>query len=91
MSRMHSFCGTCWYFGQALTDSLVAAGEPPPTLGLVCIAAVGSQIENWMPDRRVASDLIACPLSQPSYAPPTPLLRPSIAPTTLPAAQVHVD
>jgi len=50
MSRMHSFCGTCWYFGQALTDSLVAAGEPPPTLGLVCIAAVGSQIENWMPD-----------------------------------------
>eukprot|EP00966_Prymnesium_polylepis_P043004 999189-Prymnesium_polylepis.1 len=48
---LHDFCGVCWYFAQALTDALRAAGRSPPTLGLACVAAVGSQIEDWLPER----------------------------------------
>ena len=50
---LHGFCGVCWYFAQALTDSLREVGREVPTLGLACAAAVGSQIENWLPSSEV--------------------------------------
>jgi hypothetical protein len=39
---------TCWYTFEALTDSLIAAGETPPPFGLIAAAVGGSKIEQWV-------------------------------------------
>ena len=53
---LFDFCASCWYFAQALTDEFAAARRPPPTLGLVCAAASGSQIEKWAPADALAAE-----------------------------------
>lgn len=58
-----SFCATCWYFAQELTDWFVRAGRHPPALGLICLAAGASSIEQWTPpgqlQRKCAHTLVA--------------------------------
>ena len=46
-SALNNFAATCLYFGIALTDLIVAAGETPPPLGLYDISEGGSQVEHW--------------------------------------------
>ena len=48
-SALASFCGTCWYFAQEITDAFRRANLKPPVLGLACASAVGAQIEGWLP------------------------------------------
>ena len=42
------FSATCFHFAEALTERFKAAGQAPPTLGLVATAIGGSTIEEWM-------------------------------------------
>ena len=62
-STFDSFCATCWYFAQELTDWFVRAGRHPPALGLICLAAGASSIEQWSPpgqlQRKCAHTLVA--------------------------------
>ena len=46
---LFSLCGVCWFFAQALIGEFEAAGRTPPQLGLVCAAAGGTPIEQWLP------------------------------------------
>jgi sialate O-acetylesterase len=39
---------TCWYTFEALTDSLIAAGETPPPFGLMGVAVGGTKIAQWV-------------------------------------------
>ena len=39
---------TCWYTFEALTDSLIAAGETPPPFGLIAVAVGGTKIAQWV-------------------------------------------
>ena len=46
---LFSLCGVCWFFAQALIGEFEAAGRTPQQLGLVCAAAGGTPIEQWLP------------------------------------------
>ena len=46
---LSEFCGTCWYFGEALTDRFAREGHVVPNVGLVCVAEGASEIERWAP------------------------------------------
>ena len=39
---------TCWYTFEALTDSIIAAGQTPPPFGLVAVAVGGTKIAQWV-------------------------------------------
>ena len=41
---------TCYYWAEALTDMMLAAGKPAPVLGLISAAMGGSSIEEWVTD-----------------------------------------
>ena len=42
-------CGVAWYFAEALTERVFAAGGVPPIIGLVCVGRGGTYIEQWAP------------------------------------------
>jgi sialate O-acetylesterase len=51
-SSLMSFSATCFYFGQELSESLVAAAPP---IGLVHTAWGGSTIEQWLTNETIAT------------------------------------
>ena len=51
-----SFSGTCYYFGESLTDALGAAAPP---LGLIHTAWGGSTIQNWIKNDTLNSGVCA--------------------------------
>ena len=48
-SKLLEFCAVCWYFAEELTARFIGEGRPKPTLGLACVGAGGSTIEQWAP------------------------------------------
>lgn len=52
---LFDFSAACWYFAEALTTTLRAAGKPVPTLGLISTAIGGSMIEEWMLNETIAT------------------------------------
>ena len=50
------FSGTCYYFGESLTDALGAAAPP---LGLIHTAWGGSTIQNWISNDTLNSNVCA--------------------------------
>jgi hypothetical protein len=51
-----AFSGTCYYFGESLTDALGAAAPP---LGLIHTAWGGSTIQNWIRNETLNSNVCA--------------------------------
>ena len=51
-----AFSGTCYYFGQALTDALGAAAPP---IGLVHVAWGGSTIQQWVSNDTLNANVCA--------------------------------
>jgi hypothetical protein len=51
---LDTFSAPCYHFAEALTDQFVAAGKPPPTLGLLNMAIGGSMIEEWVTNEVVS-------------------------------------
>ncbi len=53
-----AFSGTCYYFGESLTDVLGGVGVAPP-LGLIHTAWGGSTIQNWISNDTLNSEVCA--------------------------------
>ena len=51
-----AFSGTCYYFGESLTDALGAAAPP---LGLIHTAWGGSTIQQWISNATLNSNVCA--------------------------------
>ena len=48
---LFKLCAVCWYYAEALIEEFERAGRVPPQLGLVCVASMGTTIEEWSPGR----------------------------------------
>lgn len=48
---LFKLCAVCWYYAEALIEEFERAGRAPPQLGLVCVASMGTTIEEWSPGR----------------------------------------
>jgi hypothetical protein len=54
-----AFSGTCYYFGESLTDALGGAAGGAPPVGLIHTAWGGSTIQNWISNDTLNSDVCA--------------------------------
>eukprot|EP00658_Telonema_sp_P-2_P024268 TRINITY_DN19753_c0_g1_i3.p1 TRINITY_DN19753_c0_g1~~TRINITY_DN19753_c0_g1_i3.p1 ORF type:complete len:493 (-),score=82.52 TRINITY_DN19753_c0_g1_i3:240-1718(-) len=54
-SLFMGFSSTCYYFGESLVDTLIAAGQPVPPIGLIHTAWGGSTIEQWLDNSTIVS------------------------------------
>lgn len=52
---LFQFSAACWYFAEVLTNTLRAANQPVPAIGLISTAIGGSMIEEWLLNDTIAS------------------------------------